>query len=57
MSEELIRAPIQFALKYDFPLLLIASRNQVSEDEGGGNQINKAHTYCLSKGGLFWIPY
>ena len=36
MSEELIRAPIELALEYDFPVLFIASRNQVSEDEGGG---------------------
>ncbi|TKJ47108.1 hypothetical protein CEE34_05525 [Candidatus Aerophobetes bacterium Ae_b3a] len=36
MSEELIRAPIELALEYDFPLLFVASRNQVSEDEGGG---------------------
>ncbi len=36
MSEELIRAPIELALEYDFPVLFVASRNQVSEDEGGG---------------------
>ena len=36
MSEELIRAPIELALEYDFPLLFVASRNQVSEDVGGG---------------------
>lgn len=36
MSEELIRAPIELALEYDFPVFFIASRNQVSEDEGGG---------------------
>jgi len=36
MSEELIRAPIELALKYDFPVLFVASRNQVSEDEEGG---------------------
>jgi len=35
MSEELIRAPIELALEYDFPVLFVASRNQVSEDEGG----------------------
>jgi tagatose-1,6-bisphosphate aldolase non-catalytic subunit AgaZ/GatZ len=36
MSEELIRVPIELALEYDFPVLFVASRNQVSEDEGGG---------------------
>ncbi len=36
MSEELIRAPIELVLEYDFPVLFVASRNQVSEDEGGG---------------------
>lgn len=36
MSEELIRAPIELALEYDFPVLFVASRNQVSEDKGGG---------------------
>ncbi|NQS90601.1 class II D-tagatose-bisphosphate aldolase, non-catalytic subunit [Patescibacteria group bacterium] len=36
MSEELIRAPVELALKYNFPVLFVASRNQVSEDEGGG---------------------
>ncbi len=33
MSEELTRAPIELALEYDFPVLFVASRNQVSEDE------------------------
>jgi len=28
-------APIELALEYDFPALFVASRNQVSEDEGG----------------------
>jgi hypothetical protein len=28
--------PIELALEYDFPALFVASRNQVSEDEGGG---------------------
>jgi tagatose-1,6-bisphosphate aldolase non-catalytic subunit AgaZ/GatZ len=36
LSEELIRAPIELALEYGFPVLFVASRNQVSEDEGGG---------------------
>lgn len=36
MSEELIRAPIELAAEHDFPVLFVASRNQVSEDEGGG---------------------
>jgi len=36
MSEELIRAPIELAEEYDFPLLFVVSRNQVSEDPGGG---------------------
>jgi len=36
MSEELIRAPIELALEYNFPLLFVASRNQVNEEEGGG---------------------
>ncbi len=36
MSEELIRASIELALEYDFPVLFVVSRNQVSEDEGGG---------------------
>lgn len=36
MSEELIRTPIELALEYGFPALFVASRNQVSEDEGGG---------------------
>jgi len=36
MSEELIRAPVELALKYNFPVLFVASRNQVSDDEGRG---------------------
>jgi len=36
MSEELIRVPIRLAAEHAFPLLFVASRNQVSEDEGGG---------------------
>lgn len=36
MSSELIRAPIELGLEHEFPVLFIASRNQVSEDEGGG---------------------
>ena len=36
MSEELIRAPIELAMEHGFPLLFVASRNQVSEDPGGG---------------------
>ena len=36
MSEELIRAPIELALEYDFPALFVVSRNQVSGDKGGG---------------------
>lgn len=36
MSEELIRAPIELALEYDFPVLFVVSKNQVSEDKGGG---------------------
>lgn len=36
MSEELIKAPVELALEYDFPVLFVASRNQVSEDEEGG---------------------
>jgi len=35
MSEELIRAPIELALEYNFPLFFVASRNQVSEEERG----------------------
>ena len=34
MSEELIKAPIELTLEYDFPVLFVASRNQVSEEEG-----------------------
>jgi tagatose-1,6-bisphosphate aldolase non-catalytic subunit AgaZ/GatZ len=36
MSEELIRIPIELAVRHDFPLLFVASRNQVSNEEGGG---------------------
>ena len=36
MSEELIKAPIELAMQYGFPVLFVASRNQVSEDKGGG---------------------
>jgi len=36
MSEELIKAPIELAREYDFPLLFVVSRNQVSEEKGGG---------------------
>ena len=36
MSGELIKASIELAMEYDFPLLFVASRNQVSEDEEGG---------------------
>lgn len=32
MSEELIRVPIELAVEYDFPLLFVASRNQVSDN-------------------------
>ncbi|MFH0964226.1 MAG: class II D-tagatose-bisphosphate aldolase, non-catalytic subunit [Planctomycetota bacterium] len=36
MSEELIRAPIELGMEHGFPVLFVASRNQVSEDPGGG---------------------
>jgi len=36
MSEELIRVPIELAHAHGFPLLFVASRNQISEDKGGG---------------------
>ena len=36
MSEELIRVPIQLAAEHGFPLLFVASRNQISEDASGG---------------------
>lgn len=36
MSEELIRAPIELGMEHDFPVLFVASRNQISEDSGGG---------------------
>ena len=31
MLEELISAPIELALEYDFPVLFVASRNQISK--------------------------
>jgi tagatose-1,6-bisphosphate aldolase non-catalytic subunit AgaZ/GatZ len=36
MSEELIRAPVELAVELDFPVYFVASRNQVSEERGGG---------------------
>ncbi len=36
MSEELVRVSIELAWEYDFLVLFVASRNQVSEEEGGG---------------------
>ena len=36
MSEELIKIPVELAAEYDFPVIFITSRNQVSEEEGGG---------------------
>lgn len=36
MSEELIRAPIELSAEHGFPMVFVASRNQISEDEGGG---------------------
>ena len=36
MSKEIIKISIELAIEYDFPLLFVASRNQISEDEGGG---------------------
>ena len=36
MSEELIRVPIELGVEYDFPVAFVASRNQISEDQGGG---------------------
>ena len=36
MSEQLIRIPVALAAEYDFPLLFVASRNQVSDESGGG---------------------
>jgi tagatose-1,6-bisphosphate aldolase non-catalytic subunit AgaZ/GatZ len=36
MSEEIILASIELAMEHGFPLLYVVSRNQVSEDEGGG---------------------
>ena len=39
MSENLIRASMQLAAKKDFPLMYIASRNQVDADEFGGGYV------------------
>jgi tagatose-1,6-bisphosphate aldolase non-catalytic subunit AgaZ/GatZ len=39
MSENLIRASILLAKKKDFPLMFIASRNQVDADEFGGGYV------------------
>ncbi len=36
MSQEIISSSIELATEHAFPLLFVASRNQVSEDEGGG---------------------
>jgi len=36
MSEELIEIPVELARSYNFPLIFVVSRNQVSENPGGG---------------------
>jgi len=36
MSEEIIRASIGLAKEHSFPVMFVASRNQISEKEGGG---------------------
>lgn len=49
MSEELVKVPIELAMEYDFPLLFVASRNQVSEDEGGGYVMGLSQGSFLQK--------
>lgn len=39
MSENLLRAALELAKEKDFPLILIASRNQVDSDEFGGGYV------------------
>lgn len=40
MSENLLQASFELAKDYDFPLMFIASRNQVDLDELGGGYVN-----------------
>ncbi len=39
MSENLLRAALELSKEKDFPLILIASRNQVDGDEFGGGYV------------------
>lgn len=47
MSGNLLQASIELARDYDFPLMFIASRNQVDMDELGGGYVNgwNQHTF------------
>lgn len=49
ISEELIRVSIELAMEYDFPLLFVASQNQVSECEGGGYVMGLTQETFLQK--------
>lgn len=40
MSVNLLQASFELARDYDFPLMFIASRNQVDTDELGGGYVN-----------------
>ena len=40
MSSNLLQASFELARDYDFPLMFIASRNQVDADELGGGYVN-----------------
>ena len=40
MSPNLLQASFEIARDYDFPLMFIASRNQVDADELGGGYVN-----------------
>ena len=49
MSKNCVDAGIRVANKYNFPLILIASRRQIDSDLFGGGYVNKWDTESFSR--------
>lgn len=49
MSPNLLQASFELARDYDFPLMFIASRNQVDADELGGGYVNGWNQFTFAK--------
>lgn len=49
MSENCVQATLELSSEYDFPVMFIASRNQVDKDEFGGGYVNGWNQHSFAK--------